>query len=75
LALVGLVASQSQLWLLDEPTTNLDSAGTRLVTELLSEHLERGGLAMVATHVSLDIAPSALQSLHLTSGDGARRVA
>jgi heme exporter protein A len=75
LALVGLVASQSQLWLLDEPTTNLDSAGTRLVTELLSDHLERGGLAMVATHVSLDIAPSALQSLHLTSGDGARRVA
>jgi len=31
------------LWLLDEPTTNLDAEGQRLVGKLIEEQLLRGG--------------------------------
>jgi heme exporter protein A len=68
LALVGLAASQTSLWLLDEPTTNLDRAGTGVVTDLIDEHLQRGGLAVVATHVDLGLSAERLKSLHLRAG-------
>lgn len=40
----------ARLWLLDEPLTNLDSAGRATVGGWLEEHLRGGGLAVVATH-------------------------
>jgi len=44
------------VWLLDEPTTALDQQGHYLVSTLLDEHLQAGGMAIVATHKRLDIA-------------------
>jgi heme exporter protein A len=52
-ALAGLTLSLASLWLLDEPTTNLDSEGQELVGTLLAEHLARGGLALAAVHHEL----------------------
>ena len=49
-ALARLLAARSRLWLLDEPLTSLDVAGTELVTALLAAHLKDGGLAVLATH-------------------------
>jgi heme exporter protein A len=49
-ALAMLQLSGAKLWLLDEPTTNLDSEGRTLVVEWTRRHLANGGLAMVATH-------------------------
>ena len=40
----------SKLWLLDEPLTNLDAKGTKLVSYWISEHANAGGLAVIATH-------------------------
>jgi heme exporter protein A len=40
----------ARLWLLDEPLTNLDAGGRATVGAWLEEHLEGGGLAVVATH-------------------------
>jgi heme exporter protein A len=40
----------ARLWLLDEPLTNLDSAGRATVSAWLEEHVRDGGLAVVATH-------------------------
>jgi heme exporter protein A len=40
----------ARLWLLDEPLTNLDSAGRATVGGWLDSHLRGGGLAVVATH-------------------------
>jgi heme exporter protein A len=40
----------ARLWLLDEPLTNLDSAGRATVGSWLEEHLRAGGIAVVATH-------------------------
>ena len=52
LALATLRAQQAQLWILDEPMTNLDVAGRALVVEWLQQHLAGGGSAVIATHQS-----------------------
>lgn len=48
--LATLKLGRARLWLLDEPLTNLDIAGRRLVSRWVEEHLAVGGLAAVATH-------------------------
>ena len=49
-ALAMLQLSGAKLWLLDEPTTNLDSEGRGLLVEWTPRHLAGGGLAVIATH-------------------------
>ena len=49
-ALSRLLLSNSELWLLDEPYSNLDTQGVELVDELLRGHLEAGGACVLATH-------------------------
>jgi heme exporter protein A len=49
-ALAGVLLTQAPLWLLDEPTTNLDSDGQTLVRDLIAEHLDRQGLVVAAVH-------------------------
>jgi heme exporter protein A len=53
------------LWMLDEPTSNLDTAGQEMFSRLLAAHLQRGGLAVVATHQSLSLSQGQLQELQL----------
>jgi heme exporter protein A len=50
LSMARLLLSQAPIWLLDEPTTALDQQGQSVFTEMLTEHLGRGGLALIATH-------------------------
>jgi heme exporter protein A len=50
LALARLLVSVRPVWLLDEPTAALDSAGHELVTRLIDQHLDMGGIAIAATH-------------------------
>jgi heme exporter protein A len=58
LALARLLLAGATLWILDEPVTNLDTAGYELVEELITEHVSKGGLAMSAAHQRLlDEAP------------------
>ncbi len=56
LALARLVAAQRPLWLLDEPTVSLDTASVALLTEAVDAHVAAGGLAIIATHVPLQLA-------------------
>ncbi len=49
-ALAMLQLSGAKLWLMDEPTTNLDSEGRALLVEWTRRHLAGGGLAVIATH-------------------------
>ncbi|HQN13460.1 MAG TPA: ATP-binding cassette domain-containing protein [Quisquiliibacterium sp.] len=60
LGLARLALSTRPLWLLDEPTTALDSDGQALFAGLLDEHLARGGCALVATHLGLPVRTAAL---------------
>ncbi len=41
-AMARVLAMQASLWLLDEPFTNLDAAGTELMAELLQSHVRAG---------------------------------
>jgi heme exporter protein A len=49
-ALALLQLSGAKLWLLDEPTTNLDAGGRAVLRGWIGRHLAAGGLAVVATH-------------------------
>jgi heme exporter protein A len=66
LALARLLLAEASLWVLDEPVTNLDSAGVTLVEELVQEHVQHGGLALAAAHQRLlDHSPN-LRQLELS---------
>jgi heme exporter protein A len=45
-----VLMSSAPAWLLDEPFTNLDSAGRRVVEDHIGTHLSAGGLAIIAAH-------------------------
>lgn len=64
-ALARVLLLDVPLWLMDEPTSNLDADGHALVAALLGEHLAAGGLAVVATHQALGVEASRLQTLEL----------
>jgi heme exporter protein A len=50
LALARCWMAGRPLWLLDEPTAALDTAGRALVAALVGEHLAAGGTVVAATH-------------------------
>jgi heme exporter protein A len=54
-AMARILGLRASLWLLDEPYTNLDTAGGELVTRLLQEHVDNGGLGVVVAHHDLDL--------------------
>lgn len=54
-ALARLPLWNAQLWLLDEPASNLDAAGQQLVAQLVGAHLRGGGSAVIATHQALPL--------------------
>jgi heme exporter protein A len=55
LGLARLLVSKRAVWLLDEPTASLDTAGGRLVAEMIDEHAGNGGAAVVASHEHLGL--------------------
>jgi heme exporter protein A len=64
-ALAALSLLLVPLWLLDEPTTNLDAEGQQLVGTLIEEQLARGGLVLAATHHQLPVAAARVRRLEL----------
>jgi heme exporter protein A len=53
LALSRLYAAPRPIWLLDEPQVSLDAPSLKLLEAAIKEHLEAGGIAMVASHTAL----------------------
>ncbi|HEU4779809.1 MAG TPA: cytochrome c biogenesis heme-transporting ATPase CcmA [Steroidobacteraceae bacterium] len=64
-ALAGVLLANAVLWLLDEPTTNLDADGQQLVRDLISEQLARDGIVVAAVHHSLALPAEQLMPLEL----------
>jgi heme exporter protein A len=64
-ALARLLTCARSLWVLDEVLTSLDSSAVRFVTSLIAEHLNKGGIAVVATHHEFDLPPDSYQRLDL----------
>ena len=52
-SLARVVASQSPLWLLDEPANALDADGVDRLAAIIAEHRAKGGAVIAATHVPL----------------------
>lgn len=55
LALARLLLHPVPLWILDEPTTALDIAGQQLFINMLQQHLNKGGMAVLTAHHELEV--------------------
>jgi heme exporter protein A len=65
-ALGRLLTSKAALWILDEVLTSLDDAAIKLSHRFISDHLAKGGLAIIATHQDLDLAAERIQRIDLS---------
>ncbi|WP_436399266.1 heme ABC exporter ATP-binding protein CcmA [Roseobacter sp. S98] len=55
LGLARLLVTARPVWVLDEPTVSLDAASVALFASAVRAHLERGGSALIATHIDLGL--------------------
>jgi heme exporter protein A len=65
LALARVVLNKACLWILDEPTTNLDTAGIALIESIMTQHLAAGGAILTAAHHSLLAGHQSVRTLEL----------
>ncbi|MEE8247442.1 MAG: heme ABC exporter ATP-binding protein CcmA [Alphaproteobacteria bacterium] len=56
IALARPLLGEAPLWLLDEPAVSLDEDGVARISAAIEAHRAAGGMAIVATHVGLDLA-------------------
>lgn len=66
-ALARLLVCDTKLWLLDEVLTSLDKSAVALVRSLIENHLNGGGIAIVATHQELELAAGRTKRVELTT--------
>ena len=79
LGLARLGVIKRKVLFLDEPTVSLDGFSVKLFTDYLREqHLAQGGVAVIATHIDLDLVatthelgPFAVTGHHGGTGDEA----
>jgi heme exporter protein A len=57
--LARLLLAHRPIWLLDEPTAALDSASRSDLAEIMTAHLDSGGIIVAATHEPLGLARAA----------------
>ena len=65
LALARLLATESMIWILDEPFTSLDKDSMALFTGLFEQHLHNDGLIVVTSHHDISLPSRPLQRLNL----------
>jgi heme exporter protein A len=62
LSIARLVTINRPIWLLDEPTTALDTGSQAMLARLMGEHLRTGGLILAAAHGPIGLtAPAELR--------------
>lgn len=60
LGLARLLVTGRNIWVLDEPTISLDAASVTLFANVIRDHLDNGGSALIATHIDLGFAANVL---------------
>jgi heme exporter protein A len=65
-SLAKVLGSGAELWVLDEPFTNLDQAGCDWLGRRLNAHLGMGGLLLLAAHQASRIDPARERLLELS---------
>lgn len=53
IAIARLLVTRRSLWLVDEPTAALDAKSEKMFAKILQAHLDKGGIAIAATHQPL----------------------
>jgi len=69
-ALARLLVTEVAIWFLDEPLVSLDRTAAALVEELIREHLDRGGIVVLATHQPIELAGLDVVAIDLPQGGG-----
>lgn len=67
LALARMLCTPAALWILDEPFTALDRAGVALVQELIEEHCNGGGIALLSSHQAVRLRCAGVTTVNLAS--------
>ncbi|HFO4509516.1 TPA: cytochrome c biogenesis heme-transporting ATPase CcmA [Escherichia coli] len=65
-ALARLWLTRATLWILDEPFTAIDVNGVDRLTQRMAQHTEQGGIVILTTHQSLNVAESKIRRILLT---------
>lgn len=47
--------SNTRLWLLDEPSVNLDRAASQMVKQVIKDHCAKGGGVVFSSHIDLNL--------------------
>jgi heme exporter protein A len=55
LGLARLLVTARPIWVLDEPTVSLDVDAVAMFAKAIRAHLERDGIALIATHIDLGL--------------------
>ncbi len=64
-ALSRLLWSTAPLWVLDEPFVALDTAAVAWLAEIVGDHLNQGGMAILTSHQEVSIAGGIAQVLRI----------
>lgn len=64
-ALARLFLGNQKLWLLDEPITALDSESIDIITGVMTEHLQKGGILIYTSHQPLALDRDLVQTVGL----------
>ena len=64
-ALARLIINKSPLWILDEPFVALDVAAVELLQQIISQHIEAGGMAILTTHQAVPLTEGEIQHINL----------
>ena len=67
LALARLLVTQSQLWVLDEPFTSLDTQGIELIENLIRKHLSNGGMLVMSSHHAVTLEKQSIVRINLST--------
>ena len=65
LALARLLATDSMLWILDEPFTSLDKSSMAMFSEIFEKHLECDGIVVLTSHHDIELPSRAVKRLQL----------
>jgi len=66
-ALAKLWLTDCPLWILDEPFAALDAISVDVLAAHLSQHMSKGGMAIITTHQDVMISAQSTQTLRLNS--------
>jgi len=64
-ALARFIINNSKLWILDEPFTALDVAAVAVVQDVITHHVQQGGMVVLTTHQEVELEGVDVRHIHL----------